>query len=90
MGTTELEEIDLEKMAKPLDNICMHCDSKTPVCEEAECLVGFSRKVLKFAVQKGFLDMPGASGIIPGKDFKPYYPKSVVPALAQTCLQTET
>jgi len=80
--------VDLEKMAVPLENICSYCDYKgTPGCKEPECLVGFARRVLRYAVQKGLLDIPGASSLIPKGDFKHYYPEALVPALTETCRQ---
>lgn len=88
MRTTAPAGIELEKIAAPLEKICSHCDDyDSPDCRQSECLVGFSRKVLGFAMQKGLVDIPGASSLIPKKDFKPYYPESVAPTLAQTCLQ---
>ncbi|MFZ5643034.1 MAG: hypothetical protein ACOY46_05545 [Bacillota bacterium] len=88
MRLAEAMGVDLEKMSAPLDKICSHCDyHNSPECREPECLVGFAGRVLRYAAQKGLLDVPGASSLIPRGDFKPYYPETVVPALAQTCHQ---
>ncbi|MFZ5633156.1 MAG: hypothetical protein ACOY40_09950 [Bacillota bacterium] len=88
MRTKGLAGIELEKMTVPLEKICSHCDyQNTPDCKESACLVGFARKVLAYAIQKGLLDIPGAHSLIPSGDFKPYYPETVAPALAETCHQ---
>lgn len=80
--------IRLEKLAAPLEKICLHCDyHNTPDCRESTCLVGFARKVAVYALEKGLLDIPGASRLIPREDLKPYYPETVAPALAETCRQ---
>jgi hypothetical protein len=82
------DEISTAALQAPLDKICRDCDLlNTPECRESGCLVGFSKKVLLFASQKGILDMPGASGLMPSGDFKPYYPEAVAPVLAETCRQ---
>ncbi len=80
--------VDLEKIISRLNNICQHCDYQgTPDCKEPACLVGFSRKVAAYAGQRGLLDIPGAHGLVPKGDFKPYYPEVVAPVLAETCRQ---
>lgn len=80
--------IDFDKITVFLDRICSQCDyHHSPDCRESECLVGFSRKVLGYAGRKGLLDIPGASSLVPKKDFKPYYPELVAPVLAETCRQ---
>lgn len=81
-------EISPAGLLGPLEKICFACDlHDSPDCKESACLVGFSKKVLRFALQKGVLDIPGAGGLIPGNDFKPYYPENIAPALAETCRQ---
>lgn len=80
--------IDLKKMVEPLENICSGCDYQgTPDCVEPKCLIGFARRVLRYAIDKGLLDVPGASALIPRGDFKHYYPEAITPALAETCRQ---
>ncbi|GBF35302.1 hypothetical protein DCCM_4425 [Desulfocucumis palustris] len=82
------DEINLSAPMARLENICKSCDLlNTEDCKESGCLVGFSKKVLRFALQKGVLDIPGASGLIPSSDFKPYYSDTVAPVLAETCRQ---
>ncbi|OAT82392.1 hypothetical protein A6M21_09150 [Desulfotomaculum copahuensis] len=81
-------EVDLAALDRPLAKLCLNCDLRdTPDCREAACLAGFARKVLKFAISKGILDIPGAAGLIPGHDFKPYYPEMIAAGLAETCRQ---
>lgn len=71
-----------------LNQSCNECDSKdTPDCKEASCLVGYGKKVIRFALQKGVMDIPGAHNLIPKNDFKPYYPEALGGALAETCNQ---
>ncbi len=82
------DEINVSALLTPLENICKSCDLlNTDGCKESGCLVGFSKKVLRFAIQKSVLDIPGAAGLIPSSDFKPYYSDNVAPVLAETCRQ---
>lgn len=82
------DEINPAVLQAMLQKICQGCDLlNSPDCKESSCLVGFSKKVLNFASQKGMLDIPGAAGLIPASDFKPYYPETVAPVLAETCRQ---
>ncbi len=82
------DEINPAVLQALLEKICRVCDLlDTTDCKESSCLVGFSKKVLNFAAQKGMLDIPGATGLIPASDFKPYYPETVAPVLAETCRQ---
>ncbi len=83
-----VNDVNLGLMLTKLDLLCSDCDNhNTDNCKEATCLVGFSKKVLRFAMQKGILDIPGAHKLIPTGDFKPYYSESVAAALAETCKQ---
>ncbi|MCL6611501.1 MAG: hypothetical protein K6T66_08180 [Peptococcaceae bacterium] len=84
----ELAGVSLEKISATLEKICLQCDyHDSPDCRQSACLVGYSRKVLAYAGQKGMLDIPGAHTLIPRGDFKPYYPETVAPVLAETCRQ---
>lgn len=80
--------VDLDAMLKPLQNICIECDHfHSGDCKPATCMIGFASRSLKFALQKGILDIPGASGHIPRSDMKHYFVENIIPALAETCLQ---
>lgn len=83
----KVEEVNLNPLEEQLNKICLGCDRYSPDCKESQCLIGFGRKVLRFAAGKKTLDIPGASGLLPQRDFKPYYPEQVAPALAETCRQ---
>nr|WP_204618563.1 hypothetical protein [Desulforadius tongensis] len=84
----KVNDVDLGVILSCLEKFCNECDDKdTANCKEANCLVGFGKKTLRFAIQKGVLDIPGAHNLIPKNDFKPYYPESVAAALAETCNQ---
>ncbi|MEG6615488.1 hypothetical protein V6C27_03485 [Peptococcaceae bacterium 1198_IL3148] len=86
--TSKVNEVDLAAMLSKLDAYCNECDDKSNGnCKESTCLVGFGKKVLRFAIQKGVLDIPGAHKLIPKNDFKPYYTDAVAEALAETCKQ---
>lgn len=86
--TTQLTDIDLGKILTKLDSFCKECDyNNTDECKEAHCLIGFSKKVTRFAQKQGVLDIPGAYKLIPKKDFKHYYQEAVAGALAETCTQ---
>jgi hypothetical protein len=86
--TTKVNDVDLGAMLTKLEVYCNECDDKnTGNCKESACLVGFGKKVLRFGMQKGVLDIPGAHKLIPKNDFKPYYADSVAGALAETCKQ---
>lgn len=85
--TGKVNEIDLGAMLAKLDAFCNECDDQLTNCKEATCLVGFSKKVLRFAIKKRILDIPGAHKLIPKEDFKPYYPEAIAGALAESCKQ---
>ncbi len=88
MNVFSVEEVDLQALLNRVEAVCSSCDSfKTPKCNESQCLAGFARKVLKFAVQKKAWDIPGASKLLPARDFKPYYLDQVAPAIAETLRQ---
>ena len=81
-------EVDLQAIYRHFEKLCSECDSlNTPQCKESTCLVGFGKKALRFAMQKGLLDIPGAKKMIPAGDMKAYYPETVAPGLAETCRQ---
>ncbi|HHW45220.1 MAG TPA: hypothetical protein GXX25_15710 [Desulfotomaculum sp.] len=80
-------EVDLAAMDASLEKICQRCDYVESGCRPDNCLVGFARKVLKFARQKNVLDIPGAVKLIPQHDFKPYEQEVVAAGLAETCRQ---
>lgn len=82
-----VNDVDLKTMLDKLDAFCRECDYFNNGCKEATCLVGFSKKVLRFAMQRGVLDIPGAHDLIPKNDFKPYYPEAIGGVLAETCRQ---
>ncbi|MCL6479646.1 MAG: hypothetical protein K6T65_14795 [Peptococcaceae bacterium] len=80
--------VDLQAIYRHFEKLCSECDRlNTPQCKEPTCLVGFGKKALRFAMQKGLLDIPGAKKIIPNGDMKAYYPETVAPGLAETCRQ---
>lgn len=88
MKNVAVVDIDLAALLAGVEAVCAHCDAfRTPACAEARCLAGFARKVLKFAIERGVWDIPGASRLLPLEDFKPYYPEQVAPALAETLRQ---
>nr|WP_315989042.1 hypothetical protein [Desulforamulus aquiferis] len=75
-------------MTNLLNDFCVDCDlNAAKQCKEATCLVGFAKKVVRFASQKGVLDIPGASKLIPTGDFKPYYQEAVARTIAESCKQ---
>jgi len=83
-----LNEIDLQSIYKHLEKLCANCDKiKSPACKESACLIGFSKRALRFSMEKGVLDIPGANKLIPTRDLKTYYPETVAPGLAETCRQ---
>lgn len=87
MATLKIEDIDLAALEEQLNKLCLSCDRYSPECKESQCLIGFGRKVLRFAANKKTFDIPGASKLLPERDFKPYYPEQVAPAIAETCRQ---
>lgn len=88
MSETKKEDVNLDKLAKLLNDFCIDCDENAAkTCKEATCLVGFAKKVVRFASEKGVLDIPGASKLVPVNDFKTYYQESVARAIAESCRQ---
>lgn len=88
MDVRSLNEVDLQGMYKHLGKLCQDCDKfNTPDCKESVCLIGFAKRALRFSMQKGILDIPGAKKLIPVHDVKTYYPETVAPGLAETCRQ---
>ncbi|WP_003541784.1 hypothetical protein [Desulfotomaculum nigrificans] len=88
MSDSRMTDVNLQQLAKLLSDFCQDCDElASGQCKEATCLIGFAKKVIKFADQKGVLDIPGASKLIPTKDFKPYYQDAVAKAIAESCKQ---
>lgn len=83
------DRFDLPRMLILLNDICKDCDDRVSEdeCTKAGCLVGFGKKCLLFARQSGTLDIPGAIGLLPKDDFKPYYAELAAPILAETCRQ---
>lgn len=88
MSDIKKDEISLHNLGLLLSNFCTDCDDNAmKQCKEATCLVGFAKKVVRFSTEKGVLDIPGASKLIPTGDFKPYYQESVSKAIAESCKQ---
>lgn len=88
MSIRSLNEIDLQSIYKHLEKLCGNCDKiKSPECRESACLIGFAKRALRFSMEKGTLDIPGANKLIPTQDLKTYYPETVAPGLAETCRQ---
>lgn len=86
--TTQLSDIDMSKILTKLEGFCKECDyNNTADCKEAHCLIGYGKKVTRFALKQGVLEIPGAHQLIPKKDFKHYYQEAVAGALAETCTQ---
>jgi len=82
------QEIDFDKLEKALVQCCGDCDlNGTDGCEGSKCLVGFAKKVIKFAKTNGALSISGGATLIPSSDFKMYEMDPVAYALAQTCQQ---
>lgn len=88
MSLDKNAEVNFNTLLAPLEKLCAECDNfGQDNCKESTCLVGFSKRTLRFAAKKGLLDIPGAATLIPNNDFKPYYKENVVPVLAETCRQ---
>lgn len=80
--------VNLAALQGPLENLCRECDDHNSTrCDESRCLVGFARKTINFASQKGLLDIPGARELIPAGDFRPRYAEQLAPGIAATCRQ---
>nr|WP_238446394.1 hypothetical protein [Desulforamulus ruminis] len=78
--------MNFETLMKMLNDFCQNCDTLSAgQCKESTCLVGFAKKVLHFADQKGVLDIPGASKLIPQNDLKPYYSDAISKTIAESC-----
>lgn len=85
---TNTSDVNLKNLSSLLNDFCRDCDLNASCqCKEATCLIGFSKKVIRFAEQKGVLDISGASNLIPKNDFKPYYQEQVSKAIAESCKQ---
>ena len=87
MAALKTGDFNFAALDEQLDKICLTCDRHSPGCREAQCLIGFARKVLDFAAAKKVFDIPDAGRLLPGRDFKPYYPEQVAAAIAETCRQ---
>lgn len=86
MTDTRTSDINFHNLKVQLNDFCRDCDlNATGQCKQATCLIGFSKKVIEFAEQKGVLDIPGANNLIPKNDFKPYYQDQVSKAIAESC-----
>ncbi|CCO08790.1 hypothetical protein [Desulforamulus hydrothermalis] len=86
MTVSRTSDIDFHELRNLLNDFCRDCDLfNTGQCKEATCLIGFAKKVINFAEQKGVLDIPGASNLIPKNDFKPYYQDQISRAIAASC-----
>lgn len=85
---TNTSDVNFKNLSSLLNDFCRDCDLNASYqCKEATCLIGFSKKVIRFAEQKGVLDISGASNLIPNNDFKPYYQEQVSKAIAESCKQ---
>ncbi len=85
---TNTSDVNFKNLSNLLNDFCRDCDLNASCqCKEAACLIGFSKKVIRFAEQKGVLDISGASNLIPKNDFKPYYQEQVSKAIAESCKQ---
>ncbi|MEW6063703.1 hypothetical protein P378_13885 [Desulforamulus profundi] len=86
MTTAPTSDNNFQNLSATLNEFCRDCDiNAAGQCKEAACLVGFSKKVIKFAEQKGVLDIPGAGSLIPKNDFKHYYQEQVSKTIAESC-----
>ncbi|ABO50639.1 conserved hypothetical protein [Desulforamulus reducens MI-1] len=88
MSDSKALDINFNKLSNYLSEFCRDCDLQASgQCKEATCLIGFSKKVVRFAQQKGVFDIPGASNLIPKNDFKPYYQEQISKTIAESCKQ---